>query len=84
MLLGVALAVVGLSTPLAAQRVQSLVGTVPRSDDSLGSAVKSLLAEAPAPEPLVDFANRAGTWRVVHAPHIDLGGCRNGFEAVAC
>ena len=61
-----------LTSPPAAQQVLSLVAAgVPRSDASLGSAVKSLLAEAPTPEPITNFADAAGTWRVVHAPHID-------------
>ena len=56
----------------AAERVLSIVAAgTPRSSERLGGAVKELLSDAPTPKPIVDFGNVQGTWRVVHAPHID-------------
>lgn len=60
-----------ISTPPAVENVLSLVASgVSRSDPALTAAVKSLLVQAPAPAP-VSFADAAGSWRVVNAPHID-------------
>ena len=76
MLLGIYSALAAALTPppataaLSAPVLSRLAAGVPRSDETLASAVKTMLAEAPAPT-VVDFGQTAGTWRVVNAPHID-------------
>ena len=58
--------------PAAANEIVSLVSrATPRSDRALSTAVQSLLKDAPPPPAAVDFAEAAGTWRVVSAPLID-------------
>ncbi len=55
----------------AVERVRSLVAAgAPRSDSTLASAVKALVADA-SPPAVVDWKQVAGTWRVINAPHID-------------
>lgn len=57
--------------PSSAAKVLSLVESgVPRSDPELLAAVDTLIKDA-TPPAVVDFAEAAGTWRVVAAPLID-------------
>jgi hypothetical protein len=58
------------SPPLA--RVKSRIAeSVKRDDAALGDAISELLAQSPFPGSQVNFPRTAGTWQVVHAPHID-------------
>eukprot|EP00747_Dinoflagellata_sp_TGD_P223383 gnl/TRDRNA2_/TRDRNA2_94961_c0_seq1.p1 gnl/TRDRNA2_/TRDRNA2_94961_c0~~gnl/TRDRNA2_/TRDRNA2_94961_c0_seq1.p1 ORF type:complete len:320 (+),score=44.88 gnl/TRDRNA2_/TRDRNA2_94961_c0_seq1:174-1133(+) len=57
--------------PSSAAKVLSLVESgMPRSDPELLAAVDTLIKDA-TPPATVDFADAAGTWRVVAAPLID-------------
>ena len=56
--------------PAAAQILSLVEAGAPRSDPSLRAAVQLLLDEV-SPAATVDFAQSAGTWRVVSAPLID-------------
>ena len=66
-----------LATPSmeAARRILASSPDTVRTDaalrTSLGEHIKDVLRDVPAYSKPVDFASVAGTWRVVHAPHID-------------
>lgn len=59
------------SSSASAKVVKLVANGASRSDAALGAEIKSLLATAPPPVAAVDWSKVAGTWRVVHAPHID-------------
>jgi hypothetical protein len=53
-------------------RVAALVESgAGRTDPELAAEVKSLLSTASPPSSALDWSDVAGTWKVVHAPHID-------------